>query len=237
MFGDDFVDQLPEDPIEAAHLICIKFKEFDESIIEQSKLEFYESYIAALGLFNAFAESYLLDYKTPIVGSDSDRNIESIRYFFYKLIDKLGNHLAQVKVQKIKNKYLLKFGRSFAYEFSDGDLRRMQELINELRDFIVGSKLFEEDHRQRILNRLEGLQRELHKRVSSLDKFWGFMGELGVALGKFGKDAKPFVDRVCEITQIVWRTQARAEELASDSPFPLLGGGKGQDQKSIDEGS
>jgi len=58
--------------------------------------------------------------------------------------------------------------------------------------------------------------------MSSLDKLWGLIGEAGVVLGKFGEDAKPFVDRIVEIAGITWRTQARAEELPSATPLPLL---------------
>lgn len=58
--------------------------------------------------------------------------------------------------------------------------------------------------------------------MSDIDVFWGLVGDAGVAIGKFGKDAKPFVDRIREITDIVWRTQSRAEELPSGTPTPLL---------------
>ena len=82
--------------------------------------------------------------------------------------------------------------------------------------------MFEEDHKQRLLKRIEKLQAELHKKVSDLDKFWGLVGDAGVVLGKFGKDAKPLVDRITEIAKIVWQTQARAEELPSGTDMPLL---------------
>lgn len=74
-----------------------------------------------------------------------------------------------------------------------------------------------------ILKRLENLQSELHKRVSDLDRFWGLVGDAGVVLGKLGKDAKPIVDRVREVAEIAWKTQARTEELPSSSPNPMLG--------------
>jgi hypothetical protein len=41
-------------------------------------------------------------------------------------------------------------------------------------------------------------------------------------MGKFGKDAKPLTDRIKEIMNIVWRTQARAEELENGAPNPFL---------------
>jgi hypothetical protein len=111
---------------------------------------------------------------------------------------------------------------TFSYEFTEGDLSRIQVLLNELRELISDSPRFEASHQRRLLGRLEKLQVEMHKRVGDLDKFWGLVGDAGVALGKFGTDAEPIFDRVREITGIVWRTQARAEELPSDAPQPLL---------------
>jgi len=95
-----------------------------------------------------------------------------------------------------------------------------------MRDLIAESSLFEEKHKRRLLKRLEQLQGELHKRQSDLDHFWGLLGDAGVALGKFGKEAKPFVDRVTEITNIIWRTQSKAEELPSGIKLPLLPAGE-----------
>jgi hypothetical protein len=69
---------------------------------------------------------------------------------------------------------------------------------------------------------LERLQTELHKRVSDLDRFWGLIGDAGVVLGKLGSDAKPIVDRIREVADIVWRTQSRAEELPSGTRLPEL---------------
>ena len=105
--------------------------------------------------------------------------------------------------------------RFFAYVFTDGDLARIQKLINELRKLITQSKDFEDNHKERLLKRLENLQSELHKRMSNLDKLWALLPEAGVALGKFGENAKPFADRICEIAGIAWRAQLRAEELPS----------------------
>ena len=81
-----------------------------------------------------------------------------------------------------------------------------------------------EDHRLRLLRRLERLQSELHKRVADLDRFWGILVEAGVMLGRFGKDVKPLTDRIREISQIVWTTQAASLGLPSTTPFSMLPG-------------
>ena len=62
----------------------------------------------------------------------------------------------------------------------------------------------------------------MHKKVSDLDRFWGLIGDAGVVLGKLGNDAKPIVDRIKEVAEIVWQTQSRAEELPSGTKIPLL---------------
>lgn len=165
----------------------------------------------------------------PILVHDGKENIGILIRFMYEMRaglaplieagiserhqDWLLGHVADAKLTRDKG---------FYYEFTDGDLDRIQELLNELRDELSSSQLFEQGHKQRLLRRLEKLQSEMHKRVADIDRFWGLVGDAGVALGKFGSEAKPFVDRVKEISQIVWRTQARAEELPSGSSNPLL---------------
>jgi hypothetical protein len=136
-----------------------------------------------------------------------------------------GSFLKQIEASIFNNakaKFAAKLGAGFAYEFSEGDLNKVQTSINELRDLISASEIIEDNHKQRLLKRLEHLQSELHKKMSDLDRFWGFVGDAGVVMGKFGKDAKPITDRIREIMKIVWNTQARAEELESGAPNPFL---------------
>jgi hypothetical protein len=130
--------------------------------------------------------------------------------------------MSKLKVESYKSRIRTNFNNVFSYEFSQDDLDRIQTLVNELREHVSKSGDFEDEHKRLLLSRLEKLQSELHKKMSDLDKFWGLIGDAGVAVGKFGNDVKPIVDRIKEITEIVWRTQARAEELPSDSPCPSL---------------
>ena len=47
----------------------------------------------------------------------------------------------------------------------------------------ANSEVLESDHKQRLLAKLETLQSELHKKVSNLDRFIGFMSEAGIRYG------------------------------------------------------
>ena len=111
----------------------------------------------------------------------------------------------------------------FLYRFSDGDLKRIQTLINEIREHLVNTKEISEEQKYRLLKRLEKLQSELNKSMSDLDRFWGLLVEGSIVLKKVGENAKPLVDRIQEIANIVWRVQARAEELPSNVPLELPG--------------
>ncbi|MBM0139992.1 hypothetical protein ACKUFS_15590 [Pseudomonas cannabina] len=112
---------------------------------------------------------------------------------------------------------------SFGYELTDGDIDRVQQLISELRTELTREQRLDEGHKARLLKRLEALQKELHKKVSDLNHFYGLMGDFGVAIGKLGTDAKPFTDRIREIVQIGWKSQARAEQLPSSAENPMIG--------------
>jgi len=233
MFDEAFLSSLPADPYEAAKTLCTKFNEvhnkycYPSGGMDANIMEHYDIYIEAFAAMEAFINATGLPFVSCGLIEERDvENIERITLFFYTLTAKISKKEHELTLGSAREKYAALFGTTFIYQFSDGDLTRIQQLINELRDAITKSELFDAKHKQRILNKLEGLQSELHKKMSNLDRFWGLIGEAGVAIGKFGQDAKPFVDRIREIYQITWRTQARAEELPSGTTLPLLSDGK-----------
>jgi len=202
--------------------MCQIFLSWHSIIPSENEIELYDEYIDAFAAFEAYLISKTIQFEPVNFGTDRNENIKNIYHFFDSIKEIYFQRLTLDTVELAREKYQQKFQVGFSYEFTDGDLKRIQTLLNELRDLVANSDDFDANHKERILKRLEKLQSELHKRISSLDKFWGLVGDAGVALGKFGKDAKPFVDRIREITQIVWSTQTRAEELPSGIKIPLL---------------
>lgn len=218
LYSDEFLNLLPEDPVLALSRVIEQF--FNEPGDE------YEQYIEFYCALEAMVPSVPVEVNFPKLSRDEGRNREIILDLGRFIRDELGKVRKQAELEFLNEKYSSKFKRrfhvGFIYQFTEGDLTRIQNLLNELRESITASELFEESHKQRILKKLENLQSELHKKMANLDKFWGLIGDAGIVIGKFGKDAKPFVDRIKEVAQIVWRTQAKAEELPSGASLPLL---------------
>lgn len=220
MINSEFIENIPSDFYQGVLYITNAFfeKEFDPRDNDRT-IEFYS-------LLEAFlkANNYPLDELE--LGTRAQENYSKVAQYFSNINQHASEHVAKKKIDSARDKYNTLFNNIFTYEFTEGDLKRIQQLINELRDLLNESELFTADHKNRLLRKLEKLQSELHKKISDVDRFWGFVGDAGVAIGKFGKDSKPFVDRIREIVDIVWRTQARAEQLPSGTNIPFLKSGK-----------
>jgi len=224
LFDEDFLAQITEKPIDGILEICRIVSGYISDNQEGWEQGDYEVLLEALALIDSLDEIGLIStpYSIPSISGAINEDCSSIYQYLITLEDVYKAEASKLKLQNLKAHFKTNLEGGFCYEFSQGDLDRIQILINELRDHVTKSDHFEQDHKQRLLKRLENLQSEIHKKVSDLDKFWGLIGDAGVAIGKFGNDAKPIVDRIREIKDIVWRTQARAEELPSGSPLPKL---------------
>lgn len=135
---------------------------------------------------------------------------------------KSNENVIKQRINTITNQYQSVLKKAFAYEFTKGDFNRIRSLINELHESIAENRKIEKKYKHRLLGKLEGIQSKLHKTCSNLDELWGLIGDAGVVLGKLGPEAKPIIDGVREITEIIWKTQARTEELPSSAKNPIL---------------
>lgn len=217
-FTDEFVDKLPDDKILALNMICSEFRKFDAEAGQN--VNHIESYFKALAIFRAYAatKDYSINEVKP--GNVPQDNINNIRNFLYQQESETSKLLHTTFLEEQTRKYKDRFNSSSAYVFSDDDFETIQKLINEMRDIITNSEVITASHKRRLLERLERMQRELHKSTSDLDRFWGFIGEAGVAIGKFGTDIKPLVDRINELAKIVWKTIS-LKELLLDNHMPI----------------
>jgi hypothetical protein len=222
LFDDRFLSSIHNDPIGAVIEICDRG--LPESPPERWDDRDLSNMIEAYALLQELEASGLIqiDIASPDLNGPFDDDCKKLIHFLSGVRRDYVPRRTERLLEVQRNRFRVSLGSGFFYEFTQGDLDRIQVLINELRTLISESEVFEADHQRRLLVRLEKLQAEMHKKVSDVDRFWGLFGEAGIALGKFGNDVKPIIDRVREIVDIVWRTQARAEELPSGTKPPLI---------------
>lgn len=234
IFSEEFLTDLKSDPIEGTiRLIKIVREEFVQG--QEWTEHDYFVLLEAYALIIEIIESQLLPIARPNfeISGNQDTDCQRINNYLDALAKFCVTESSKLKVESLRSHFKTSLGSGFSYEFSQGDLERVQLLINQIREFITETNGLEKDHQRRLLSRLEKLQSEMHKRVSDLDRFWGLIGDAGVVLGKLGTDAKPIVDRIKEIADIVWQTQSRAEELPSGTQIPMLENKPNTDDEKI----
>ncbi len=225
LFNEEFIALIEDKPVQAIVEACNQTMD-KLSLNDNNEWTYQEHEILmeTVALVELIIESSNLhsQYALAEQPGDIQNSCGQLLQYLESIKNEFHGQANELKMESYKNRYEAALKSSFAYEFSQGDLDRVQILINELRVHINDRKDLEAEHKRRLLLRLEKLQTELHKRVSDLDRFWGMVGDAGVVVGKLGKEAQPIVDRIKEISEIVWRTQARTEELPSNSPNPMI---------------
>lgn len=236
LFTEEFLASFKDDPIGGTiQMIKTVRANVDSSGGEWLDSD-YETLLEAYALINEVVTAKLLPIQKPNfpITGDINEDCRNVNQFIQALEMHCVKEASKMKVASLQSHFKIAIGSGFAYEFSQGDLDRVQVLINQIRSLIDETDGLQEDHKRRLLSRLEKLQAEMHKKVSDLDRFWGLIGDAGVVLGKLGNDAKPIVDRIREVADIVWQTQSRAEELPSGTQIPMLGSNKGATNDGLD---
>src|SRR6267142_3107479 len=205
-FPAKLLQGLPSDNIEALAALCGEFERFDGHARQLP--DHHGDYVEALSILRAFAiarEAKLEPF--PEVGPQRHQNVASVTAYFSRLRDlvrtELSGRYSRGYFETKTEEYVALFSRVSVYEFSEADFKRVQSLVNELRDLIRSSTLITEEHKRRLLRKLEAMHGELHRKTSDIDRFWGFIGEAGIAMRKFGEDLQPISQRVLELGGIV----------------------------------
>ncbi len=205
-FPAKLLQGLPADNMEALAALCAEFERFDGHARQLP--EHHGDYVEALSILRGFAIARVTKLESfPEMGPQRHQNIANVIGYFGRLKDQARTELtarySRGYFETKTEEYAALFARVSVYEFSESDFKRVHDLVRELRDLIRGSSLITDDHKRRLLRRLEAMHAELHKKTSDIDRFWGFIGEAGIAMRKFGEDLAPISERVLELGGIV----------------------------------
>lgn len=223
------IENIQVEPVKTAIAVCEYANGTLRDFYEWGADE-HEILMEAYALITVMAKEELIEFSTVLEGVDV-HDVDSciaISNFLSFVSTELARQQSSHKLASMKKKFESLVSASFAYEFTEGDVTRIQTLLNELRQLLCDNDELEEQHKRRILKRLEKLQSEMQKKMSDLDHFYGLTVEGFVMRQKVGENLMPIVDRIMELTKIIWLTQSRAEDLPSESETSLIGDDAGR---------
>jgi len=174
-----------------------------------NNLSYYDS-VDTLNAISEFADSYGISNEILQKGTMSSAK---------EVLDRLNNYYFDVVAKETSSQYKNIFAKQI-YSFSDEEYSSIQDHINNLRTKLQSSNDFEANHKERLLKKLEELQKELHKKMSSFDKFLGGFLSVAHTLGLSAKEAKPFTNDVKDILDITLNAKSRGENLP-ESPSQI----------------
>ena len=177
-FSDNFFDELPDDFNLAIISICEEFFNLDKNTAKSA--DFETAYFEALEILRAYCMTKDHNIKVKSFSANSNENMSAIYEIFDYEYTNATVRFNNIFRDETFQKYYNKFKKDSEYSFSDKDYQRIQELINEMRDIVTESNIIEDKHKRRLLERLERMQKELHKHTSDLDRFGGLLVKQGL---------------------------------------------------------
>lgn len=206
-FTREFLSALPADNAEAFLALTNEFRRLYPGSGADYNLRYHDDFIEALGILRALARSRGVTLTTPAL---SATRLETMRAIGAFMIDQrrfweaeVSQRTANSLMAQKEDLYVGLFNADAPYPFSERDLERAQQLASDLKGLISGSNLITERHKRRLLRRLEATQLELHPHTADIDRFWGFLGEIGIVARKSGEDLAPISERAFELARIV----------------------------------
>lgn len=200
-FSEQFLNGLPSNTDDAIIKVCNEYLKMCQKLSDTTHHN--DDYIEASAIILAFFNSKEFGI------SDWESNYYALQNILKsekesaekRIFDR--NETRHKQIQKEKYDVFFSKRNDNNYKFSDDEYEKIQVLINQLREDIKSAKKIPQNHKERLLKRLEAMQKELHKTLSNFDQFLGFWLEIGIAGRKFGEDMEPITTRFGKIIVIV----------------------------------
>lgn len=109
-----------------------------------------------------------------------------------------------------------------SFELKEKAKARVLELCNEMRKIIFSSNYFDEPHKRRLLNRIAGIELQVHQKRGLFDIVRGGINDLGETLGKFGRDIEPLTKRMEEVVKITREATKEYDQLPAPDEVKQL---------------
>lgn len=220
MFDEDYIKNLPKDPISAGIKLCADFRRFHLDSTAEIHLTDYITYLKAHFLLLSLAHMIGHEIGISNLAEDIEANITYIVTTFNQYESIFKKASTEHHVSKISELLTGEYYSTIACRFTNSDLGRIKQLINELDRIISETNNLSRSDKTALLGELKIIRPDLEKGSLDLDRFWQLVEVANGMLGKLGKDAEPIAERMREIAVIAWRTPAYVHELSCDAAMP-----------------
>lgn len=215
---DAILLDLPGDPIPALIEIGRRIRQ-DSSMKDEPQTKIASIRIA-IRIIEEWCAKNKINFKRLHATNKQDVLIEYLRQID-EYQNKMLEDLATAKVEEALRGDILAFGYARLDPTEKDDLHNH---LHHIRQIIERSDI-PDNKKNALLKKLNQLSEEVDRTGTRTDGFLGLIGDLGVRLGQFGKDARPLTKELNSLLRIVMRSRARAEDIAlpKSEDFPLLG--------------
>ena len=186
-----------------------------QSMSAPEQLGTYEKFIDSYARTRAMVEGTPLENEAqpPI---DSDRITGAAR---------ISTYIETVHVKALLAEREEDYRREYSgqsVEIDSASQETIQTAINALRNAIDSADDLSEEHKSRLLKRLEILQREFHKKQPDLQRMLGTILEVSVVLKNACENLKPYVGPLTLLWEIVTKVLTGLDGLPPATSFPAL---------------
>jgi hypothetical protein len=212
---DELFEGLPVDAHAASYELLMRIS---EKLLGVKPTE--ADYTAACGLLEAFYEAN--DFKIPSRLRTDDSPTDSADELIGRTREGWRLQYEAYRSQIMANRtYVIKKAakdaiaavthRSLGYAVLDQvEKKKIHGYIDRIRRIIEQSQL-EDRKKNKLFDSLSGLSKEVDRNGTPTDRFFIFMGDVGLCLGELGDRAKPLFNEVKEMLKLVVGARARNE--------------------------
>lgn len=217
MLDNEYLSRLPKNTLLAANKICTDY--FAKELKERPSDVVYTLEV-------------LLDDQLP-PNNDSEVFLSGLSRLVYRAMNgsiqslSIDRRIAQIHRHvkallakaTITNPSLI---NTFLVELSDGETKKIDDLLADIRNIIRESTVISDEHKRRLLKVVNTLQAEVDKEYSDFRVFLDGMVEVSETVGEVGENVKPIFDRIKEAFGIADKVRKAAEAIEAPEPLKRL---------------
>jgi len=154
IFTADFIERLREDPVVETIMICdLTIQKLSAEGNEGWSDKDFDILVEAYSLLVELMESGLLPIVVdiPNIEDGSPGQCPILYAFVSQVREECKAEAAKIRVTALRNRFRVSLASGFAYEFSQGDLDRVQDLVNQLRSLISATSNLGQEQQRRLL--------------------------------------------------------------------------------------